>query len=116
MRKYPSSLDVSQGACSILRLVLRQKTVIQKGIVSSNAQLVRILEVYPTYDVELFARKHRILVARILRVHHLFVRMNVPVVVVFVLHCCFVEDLRRADMVVATETAEKELMLRVRCL
>lgn len=106
MREHSSGLDVSQGTGGILRLVISQEAIVQKCIVSSNAELVRVFEVYPPNDVELLARKHFILVALIVGVQHLLVRLNVPVIVVFVFHCGFVEHLSRTDMIVATKTVE----------
>lgn len=105
MRKYARSLEVSQRVCGIFWFVVCQETVIQEDIVSSYCQLVGMLLVYSAYYVELSACKHHVVAPFVLYIEHLFVRFNIPVVIVFILDRGLVKDLSRADVIVTAETA-----------
>jgi hypothetical protein len=108
VRKDASCLWVSQWARCVLWLVLRQKTVVQERVVTSDAKLAGVLKVYATDDIELLAGDHCVLSVSIFLINHLPVRLDIPVIVVFVFDRGFVKDLRWADMVAASESTEKK--------
>ncbi len=55
--KDSSSLWISQGTSGILWPVFGQETVVEKGVVSPDTQLVEVLEMKLPYVVEIFALK-----------------------------------------------------------
>jgi hypothetical protein len=105
MRKDPGCLRVSQWACSILRFVSRQETIIQECVIAPDTELTKVFEVYATDDLELFTCNHCVL--SIISIDHLIVRLHVPIIIVFVFDRSFIENLRYIDVVVPSEATEK---------
>jgi hypothetical protein len=64
-----------------------------------------MLVIYSTNDVELSAPKHHAIMVFVLYVEHFFVRVHIPIIIVFVLDSGFVQNLGWADMIDATKTA-----------
>jgi hypothetical protein len=65
MRKHTRSLVIPQWARRILRLIVRQKTFVQKRIVPSDPKLIRVLQMNLPDDVELLACQLRYVVPSI---------------------------------------------------
>jgi hypothetical protein len=103
--------DVSQGACSVLWLVMRQEPLVYERVVSSDCKLIGVLEVYATHYLKFLAVHHCVLVILVFDVKHFFVRLHVPVIIVFVFNRGIVKDLSGTDMVVASEATQKKLWL-----
>jgi hypothetical protein len=108
--------DVPQGACSVLRFVMSQEPLVDERVVSSNCKLIGVLEVYATHYLKFFAFHHCVPIILVFDVKHFFVRLHVPVIVVFVFDRGIVKDLSGTDMVIASETTQKQLWLTSLCL
>lgn len=108
VRKDSGCLWIPQWARSVFRFVSCQETIVQECVVASDAKFTGVFEVYATDDFELLARHHRVLPIPVFSVKHLLVRLYIPVIVVFVFDRGFVEDISGADVIVASEAAEKE--------
>ena len=68
---------------------------------------------YAPNSTEFPAREESILILAGLRINHILVRLHVPVVVIFKLYRRFVKHLRRAEVIFATESAQKQLCRRL---
>lgn len=108
VRKDSCCLGVPQRTCSILRFVSCQKTIIQERIITPDTELVDVLKVYASNDLKLLTCNHGVLVVSFFSIEHFFVRLHVPIIIVFVFDRGFVENLGWADVVVASESTEMQ--------
>lgn len=106
VRKHSGCLWVSQRARCVLWLVPCQQPVVQECIITPDTELAEILKVYATDDRKLFACNHRVFIVPVLSVEHLFVRLHIPIVIIFVFNRGLVEDFRWADVVVTSKPSE----------
>lgn len=95
---------IPQRTCCILRLVLRQETIIQECIIASDTDLTGVFEMNTANKLELFVCHHGVLF--VFAVDHFVVRLHIPVIIVFILDRGLIEYLRWTDMVVASKSAK----------